>query len=287
MKRLIVNLTPTGMVPTKAMSPHVPITPEEIASTVSACAPFGVSMVHLHARDVDGRATYQKKTYGEIITRIRDRHPELILIASTSGRAFPAFEQRAEVLELEGDLKPDMASLTLGSMNFARAASLNDPDMIMRLAERMQERGIKPELEVFDTGMMNFAHYLIRKQLISPPYYFNIILGNLATAQAKLQHLGLLVSELPSGSVWATGGLGKHQLPMNLLGLAIADGVRVGLEDNLHLDEARDTLATNVDLVGRLRAIADILGRPLATPGEARMMLGLPRPRLADEGCGA
>lgn len=275
MNPLILNLAPTGLVPTREDTPHVPLTPEAIAADVDACVARGVSMVHLHARDEAGRPTSRRDVFAEIMRLIRGRHPELVLVVSTSGRCAPSFEDRAEVLDLEGPLKPDMASLTLGSLNFARDGSLNSPDMIQRLAARMQERGIRPELEVFDLGMLNYAHYLIRKGLLTPPYYFNLLLGNIGSAQARLTHLGLLVSELPEGSLWSLGGLGTHQLAMNALGVVLADGVRVGLEDNLHFDEARTQRATNLDLVDRVRNQAEALGRPVATPRQARERLGL------------
>ncbi len=276
MNSIIINLAPTGMVPTRAQSPHVPLTPAEIERDVDACVRFGVSMVHLHARDAEGAPTYRKEIYADIIGRVRAKHPELVVIVSTSGRTFGAFEQRSEVLDLEEGLKPDMASLTLSSLNFPRSASVNSPDMLQRLAGRMQERGIKPELEVFDLGMVNYAHYLISKGLLTPPYYFNILLGNIATAQARLSHLGLIVSDLPEGSIWCVAGIGDAQLAMNTLGMAMGDGARVGLEDNLHLDPERTVLATNAQLVGRVRAIAEAMGRVVATPAELRRRLALP-----------
>jgi uncharacterized protein (DUF849 family) len=275
MNKLILNLTPTGMIPTREMTPHVPITPVEIAGDVANCVPFGVSMVHLHARDEAGTPTYHKSIYGDIIGRIREVHPDLVLVVSTSGRNFSEFIQRSEALDLEDGLKPDMASLTLSSLNFIGSASVNSPDMIQRLAAKMQEKGIKPELEVFDLGMVNYAHYLIRKGLITPPYYFNIILGNIAGAQAELLHLGLIVSELPPDSIWSVGGIGAAQLGMNTLGVVRADGVRVGLEDNIFFSEDRSVLASNATLLERVRKIADVIGRQIASPTEARNLLGL------------
>lgn len=275
MNPLILNFTPTGMLPTKEQTPHVPITPGEIAQDVDRCVELGASMIHLHARDEQGLPTFQKAIYGDIIGRIRQNHPNLVLIASTSGRTYSEYGQRSEVLDLEMPLRPDMGSLTLSSINFNKVASVNSPDMILRLAERMQEQGIKPELEVFDLGMVNYAHYLIKKGLITPPYYFNIILGNIAAAQAKLLHLGLIVSELPPDSIWSVGAVGDAQLAMNAVGVVCADGVRVGIEDNIYLDEDRRVLATNADLVGRIRRIAEGLGRPLSSATETRRRLGL------------
>ena len=170
---------------------------------------------------------------------------------------------------------PDMASLTLGSLNFSAEASISSPSAVTRLATIMQERGIRPELEVFDLGMVNFARVLIDKGLIEPPFYFNILLGNVASAQASLLHLGTLVADLPPQSIWSVAGIGRHQSVASALGIAVGHGVRTGLEDNLWLDEARTTLATNLQLVQRVAAQAAALGRPLASPAEVRQRLGL------------
>ena len=275
MNKLIINLTPTGMIPTKEMTPHVPQSPAEIISDVLDCAQLGVSMVHLHARDEEGKPTYRKEIYAEIIRGIRAKAPELVIIVSTSGRTYGEFAHRSDVLDLEGNLKPDMASLTLSSINFNKIASVNSPDMIIKLAGKMKDKRIKPELEVFDLGMVNYAHYLIKKGLIDPPYYFNIILGNIAAAQAKMLHLGLIVSELPENSFWSVGGVGDLQGRMNALGIVMGNGVRVGVEDNIYYDEERTMLATNRKLVERVVSFAGAMGRQIATPKETREALKL------------
>lgn len=275
MKKLIINLAPTGMVPTKQMNQAVPVTPQEIANDVLECANFGVSIAHLHARNADQSPAHEKEAYVEIISSIRAKRPDLVIVTSTSGRTVSEFEKRSDVLNLEGNLKPDMASLTLGSFNFAKSVSNNAPDVIEQLARRMLERGIKPELEVFDLGMVNYAKYLISKGALQPPYYFNILLGNIGTAQANLQHVGLIVSELPPQSYWALAGIGNAQAPMNALGVVMGDGVRTGLEDNLWYDDSRNTLTTNASLVKRVCNIARALDREIATPEEVRSMLGL------------
>ncbi|BAU26513.1 uncharacterized protein (DUF849 family) [Aneurinibacillus soli] len=273
MKKLIINLAPTGIIPVKQMTPHVPIHPEEIVADVLKCAELGASIVHLHARDGEEKATYKKDIYGSIIHGIRSVNKDLVIVVSTSGRVFGDFEQRSEVLNLEEELRPDMASLTLGSLNFYNKASSNSPSMIAKLAEKMLECDIKPELEVFDLGMVNFAHYLIKKELLKPPYYFNILLGNIATAQAKLMHLGLIVSELPEQSIWSVAGIGSYQKQMSALGVTLADGVRIGLEDNLWEDDSRTHLASNVTLVQRVVNLAQAMERPIATPQDVRSML--------------
>lgn len=275
MNPLIINLAPTGMVPTSSMTPHVPLTKERIVEDVSRCAEVGATMFHLHARDPDESPTYHASKYAEIINAIRDTTPDAVLIASTSGRTHGAFEQRADVLGLPKDSRPEMASLTLGSMNFRNQASQNSPDMVERLAARMAEQQIKPELEIFDLGMINVAHYLIAHGLIHPPYYFNIILGNFQGAQVKSSHLGAIVAELPDNSIWSVGGIGRFQNRSILLGISEGHGVRVGLEDNLWLDDGRTRLATNLALVKQVRTITDAIDRPIASIAETRTMLGL------------
>ena len=271
----IVNLAPTGMVPMKTTTPHVPITPEEIAADVGRCAEVGITSVHVHARDQDGVPTYKKEVYARIIGGIREQCPGLVVCVSCSGRNWPELEKRAEVLELDGDLKPDMASLTLGSMNFPQSGSMNTPQVVQGLAERMRDRGIKPELEVFDLGMANYAKYLLDRGYVSPPFYANVFLGNVASAQATLLELGVLLAALPSGSVWGVAGIGDAQLPMNAIGLAYGGGVRVGIEDNWWHDAARTRLATNVELVERVGALAAIHDRPIMSSSSFRTLLHL------------
>jgi uncharacterized protein (DUF849 family) len=272
----IINLAPTGMVPTRADTPHVPLTPEEIVADVLRCVPLGVSMAHLHARDGEGKPTPDRSLFGELVRGIRASCPSLVIVATTSGRRVKEVEQRAASLYLEGTESPDMASLTLGSMNFSGEASTNAPQTIRRLAEIMKERGIKPELEVFDLGMITTAKYLIDKGLVAPPYYFNFLLGNLGTAQANLLTLAAMLQELPQPSICAIAGLGRFQHHANLLGLLHADGVRIGLEDNLWFDAARTQLATNEALVRRVADQARAMGRTIASPEALRSRLGLP-----------
>jgi len=168
-----------------------------------------------------------------MIGRIREFAPDLVIGVSLSGRVFTEFEKRAEPLQLAGGLKPDMGSLTLSSLNFNRQASVNEPETIRNLAAEMKSRGIAPELEAFDAGMINYAKYLERKGLLVAPHYFNLLFGNIACAQADLLHAGMMVRDLPPRSYWSLAGIGAFQLPMNSVAIAMGGGVRVGLEDTL------------------------------------------------------
>jgi len=275
---LILNLAPTGMVPTRRMSPHVPLQPNEIVADVLAAAEIGVTIVHLHARDEDGEPTHRKEVYARIIGGIRDVRPDLMICVSCSGRKVQRPEDRADVLGLSGDLKPDMASLTLSSLNFPRQASTNAPDTIAYLAKEMLERGILPEIEIFDLGMANVLHFLQDRGLVTRPAYANLLFGNLATAQADFLEIGAVVSRLPTGTIWSLAGIGASQLPVAAMAAAAAPGVRIGLEDNLWLDAGRTRLARNVELVERVHALAALMDRPVMPSNDLRAALQIPAP---------
>lgn len=273
---LIINFTPTGMIPTKSMTPHVPVSISEIVEDVHQASSLGITMVHLHARDsITQVPTFKKDIYGKILEGIRKYAPELVLCVSLSGRDFSELDQRGDPLFLEGELKPDMGSLTLSSLNFNKTASMNAPNMIHDLANLMKSKGIVPELEAFDIGMINYAKYLIKKELIKPPYYFNLLFGNIACSQANLLHTGVMINDLPENSFWSLAGIGDDQLKMNSLSIAIGGGVRVGLEDNIWYDTTRTKLASNTDLIKRIHTIAQANGRDIMTPKEFRLKMNL------------
>lgn len=275
-KDVIINFTPTGMIPNKDATAHVPISPGEIIDDVRQAVEIGITMVHLHARETgSGQPTYRREVYGEIIAGIREFAPELVVCVSLSGRNFTTFEQRAEPLTLEGDMKPDMGSLTLSSVNFNRQASVNEPEMIQALALEMKRRGILPELEIFDLGMANYANYLERKDILEPPHYANIILGNIACAQVDMLHIGVLLKDLPAQTLWSLGGIGDMQLTANSLAIACGGSVRVGLEDNIWYDSKRTRLARNDDLIRRIHVLAEANERAVMKPAHLRELLRL------------
>ncbi|OUS01338.1 3-keto-5-aminohexanoate cleavage protein [Flavobacteriales bacterium 33_180_T64] len=274
--KLIINFTPTGMIPTKEMTSHVPVSVTEIIEDVHRASEIGITMVHLHARDANtGKPTYEKEIYAKIIEGIRNYAPNLVLCVSLSGRDFKELEQRSDALFLEDALKPDMGSLTLSSLNFNATASINSPQMVQDLARIMKEKGIVPELEVFDAGMINYAKYLNRKKLLQAPYYFNLLFGNIACAQADILHTGVMINDLPKDSLWSIAGIGNSQLKMNSLSIAVGGGVRVGIEDNIWYDAARTKLATNSELIERIHVIAKANEREIMTPEEFRVKMNL------------
>ena len=268
-----IVLAPTGMVPTRAMTPHVPLTPEEIARDVAAAASIGITSVHLHARDVDGVPTWDRETYARIVGAVREQAPEVVINVSTSGRTWSELEKRADVLALDEDLKPDLASLTLSSLNFLNGPSVNAPDVVRGLAAIMRDRGIVPELEIFDLGMLNFAHVLRREGLLPGPVVANLFFGNVAGMQATLPEVGLAVERLPDGAMWSGAGLGDYQLTAQALAVAAGGGVRVGLEDGIFFDRARTTLATNPMLVERVHSLIALHQRVAMRPDELRARL--------------
>ena len=276
---LIINFCPTGMIPTKAMTPHVPISPAEVIDDACRALERGVAIVHLHARDRQGKPAYQAQIYEKMIRGIRGHFPEAIMCVSCSGRNFPELERRSEVLELTGAARPDLASLTMTSLDFPTGTSQNAPDMVIALAERMVARGIKPELECFDFGMINAANMLIARGMVGkPPYYFNLLLGSRYSVPATARHLSTMLVDLPPDSHWSAAGVGLFQLPMNTLAIAMGGHCRVGLEDNIYLGFDRSVLATNLELVDRVGRIAETFGRPLASATRVRTLLGLDRP---------
>ncbi len=276
MEKLIINFTPTGMTPSKEMTPHIPVSVNEIIEDVHRAVEIGITITHLHARnETNGTPTYRSDVYARIIEGIRSYAPDLIICVSLSGRNFNKFEQRVEPLFLDGDLKPDMGSLTLSSLNFNKIASINPPEMIQKLASEMMKRGILPELEAFDTGMINYARYLERKGFLKPPHYFTLLFGNIACAQADLLHAGIAIRDLPPDSFWALAGIGNTQLQMNSLAIAIGGGVRVGLEDNIWFDSKRTKLATNTDLLLRIHRLTKANEREIMTSQEMRKRLHL------------
>ncbi len=279
---LIVNLCPTGMVPRTRDAPALPVTPAAIAADAARCRDAGASIVHLHARDDDEEPTWRPERFAEVVAAVVDAAPEVVVCVTTSGRTWPDVERRAAVLDLDGPLRPELASLTLGSNNFTTGPSVNAPDTIAALAERMAERGVVPELEAFEPGMAAYARYLAARGVLRPPFYMNLLLGSLGTAELSAASLAAFLAAVPEGTVWSLGGIGRFALAAQALGIALGGHVRVGMEDSPHLENRTRTPATNARLVERVVRLAREHGREPATPAQARALIGLPVPdRLA------
>ena len=268
--QLIITVAPTGSVPTRELNPHLPVTPEQIAESAVLCREAGASMIHVHARDAAGKPTLDAKVFAQI-HRLIDERADLIVQISTGGRAGMDAEARAAAVRL---LRPEMASLTTGSMNFPDRVYANPFDVIEYLAQIMADAGTKPEMEIFEPGMIANAQRLVEKGLASEPLHFDFVLGSHGSLPASARNLVFLSETIPPGSTWTVAGLGRWQLPMAVLAIVMGGHVRVGLEDNLYYHKG--VLATNQQLVARVARIAAEVGRPVATPDEARQLLGLP-----------
>jgi 3-keto-5-aminohexanoate cleavage enzyme len=269
MEKLIITVAPTGSLPTKEMTPHVPITPQEIIETGIRCEAAGAAIIHVHARNPqDGSASADYAVFEEISHGLREQ-TNLIIQISTGGRAGMDYEQRCERLRL----RPEMASLTTGSVNFPTSVYENSPDLIQALARDMLELGIKPEIEVFDLSMINNGILLAREGLVNPPLHFDFVMGLKGAIPAGIDHLVHLKNSVPPDATWTVAGVGPAQLPMNLHAVIMGGHVRVGLEDNIYYKKGQ--LATNEALVERMVRFSAELGREVATPDEARVMLRL------------
>lgn len=264
MNKIIINFCPTGMIPTRDLTPFVPVSPSEIIEQTHQAYELGITIAHLHARNEDGTPTYKASVYRKIFEGVRKFCPDLVVCGSSSGRNWPEFEKRSEVIEL----KPDMCSLTLSSLNFAKQASMNSPDMIVQLAEKMRDYGVVPELECFDLGMINFGLYMINKGIVEGPYYWNLLFGNIAGFQANFIQIGVAINGIPPDHFISLAGLAGNQLPVNTAAIAMGYGVRVGIEDNIWWDKARTRPASNIELVERIQKMITTLDADFMPPKE-------------------
>jgi uncharacterized protein (DUF849 family) len=262
--KIVINFCPTGMVPTKEMTPNVPISPSEIIEQTHEAYELGITIAHLHAREKDGIPTWKPEVYKNIFEGVRKHCPDLIICGSTSGRNFPEFEKRSAVIEL----KPDMCSLTLSSLNFIRQASVNDPGMIVKLVQKMTEYGVVPELECFDLGMINYGRYLIDKKYIEGPFYWNLIFGNIAGFQASFNQIGIALNDIPKDHFVSLAGLGSDQLPVNSTAISMGYGARIGIEDNIWWDEKRSRHVSNIELIKRSHELIEINQKTFFNPKE-------------------
>tara|TARA_B110001450_G_scaffold231182_1_gene232892 strand:- start:979 stop:1803 length:825 start_codon:yes stop_codon:yes gene_type:complete len=262
--KTIINFCPTGMIPTKSINKNTPISPSEIVEQTHEAFELGITSVHLHARLHNEKPTFEKDVYRKIIEGVRKHCPKLIICCSTSGRDFPSFNQRSEVIELS----PDMCSLTLSSLNFIKSASINAPDMIQSLLEKMIRFGVNPELECFDLGMINYGKYLLKKMNITSPSYWNIIFGNIAGIQPTFSQIGAAISQVPEDHFISLGGIGEYQLMTNSLAITSGLGVRVGLEDNIWYDKNKQIKASNIMLLKRIHQLIEINQKELMSSTE-------------------
>jgi 3-keto-5-aminohexanoate cleavage enzyme len=273
MDKLIITVAVTGSRPTKEMNPAVPYTPAEIAQAAVEAHQAGAAIAHIHVRDpATGAPDSRLELFQEVLDRIRSRG-DMVVNLTTSGlniTGADVTEQRLEPVAL----RPDLCSLDVGSVNFRDRLFANPPDFGETAARRMLAHGVKPELEVFDTGHVDQAVDLIQRGLIAPPAYFQLCMGVQWGIAATPENLIFLKSKLPAGAQWSVLGVGRAQLPTIALGILLGGHVRVGFEDNLYL--RRGVLArSNAEFVGQAVQLAHVLQREVATPAEARALLGI------------
>jgi len=275
---LIITVAPVGAEITPDQTPHLALKPEQLGEVAEKCQAAGASIIHVHCRNDDGSNTHDKARFAQAYKEIRS-HSDLIVQFSTGGAIGMTPEERAGVL----DLKPEMATLTCGTVNFGDDIFENSFPIMRAILTKMNELGVRPELEIFDKGHLSNARRLAREGLLTFPQHVDFVLGVPGGLDASVSNLTDLVAYLPEGCTWSVAAIGRAQLPMSTAAIAMGGHVRVGLEDNMYY--SRGQLATNDELVARAARIAAELGRPLATPAKAREMLGL-RP-LQEQASGA
>jgi len=266
---VVIVVAPTGAEVTKEQNPHLPVTPEEIADEVVLSAMEGASVVHIHARLNDGRPTTDPDVLRRIAELIRQRC-DVVIGMSTGAEVGMSQEERIRVL----DAHPEIASLNCGSMNFGNELFDNHPGLIEALAKRMLADGIRPELEIYALGMLATAGRLIDRGLLEEPPLYNFVMGVQGGVAANPENLLAMVRERPRLGEWTATGIGRHQLPLTTLACTMGGHVRVGFEDNIYYGKGH-LARSNAELVARARRIAEELGRPVATPDQARRILGV------------
>ncbi|MDW4917236.1 3-keto-5-aminohexanoate cleavage protein [Streptomyces californicus] len=292
-QNVIITCALTGAGDTVGRSPHVPVTPEQIAASAVEAAGAGAAVVHIHVRDPEtGAPSREPRLYREVVERIRETGTDVVVNLTAGMGGDLVIDPEAPLRHLPGtdlvsglerlphveDLLPDICTLDCGSLNFGDGSNLyvSTPDMLRTGARRIQELGVRPELEIFDTGQLWFAKQLLAEGLLDDPTVFQLCMGVPWGAPADPGVLMSMVNMLPEGARWASFALGRMQMPWVAQSILLGGHVRVGLEDNLYL--AKGVKATNGQLVERAVRITESLGSRVATPDEAREQLGL-RPR--------
>ena len=268
--KTIITAALTGAVTPKSKCPALPITPREIAEDGVKCWKAGASILHLHMRDDEGHGTMDVAKFRETVHILRNEC-DAVLNLTTSGELGVSDERRMEhVIEL----KPELATFDAGTINAGDGIFENSVDFLMKLGKVMQENGVKPEVEVMDMGMINAAKYYASKGVLLDPIHFQFVLGfGFSGAPAIPQNLCYMLSQIPAGSTWSAFGTGTAHLPIVYTAIALGGNVRVGLEDNIWY--AKGVPATNESLVARTARIVKEFGNDVATPADARAILGL------------
>lgn len=278
MEKTIISVAVCGSGPMKDKNPAVPYTPKEIAEAAIECCKAGAAITHIHVRDPEtGIVCSRLELFKEVVDRIRERC-DIAINLTTSGGNIPGiniFEERLEPVTLQ----PELCSLDVGSMNFGDGVFLNPPAWGRTAAKRMREYGVKPEIEVFDMGHMAQAHQLIDEGLFEEPLFIQLCMGAGWGIEATPEHLLAMAKQLPPKAQWSVLGVGRTQLPMITMGILLGGHIRVGFEDNIYLRRGV-LLKSNAEMVEVAANLVAQLQREVATPDEARQILGLTRKRV-------
>ncbi len=269
MKKLIITAALTGAEVTKDEQSNLPVTPDEIANAAYECYQAGASIIHVHARDEEGNPTQDIKIYREIKEKIEAKC-DVIVQPSTGGATWHTPEERLQPVEL----RPEMATLSCGTCNFGPGVFMNSQEYIEKFALRMKELDVKPEIEVFERGMINNALRLVKKGILQSPLHFDFVLGVPGACPGTVEDLMYMIKSIPGDSTWTVAGIGKSELPLAVMAIVLGGNVRVGFEDNIYYDKG--VLAkSNAQLVERIVRISKEIGREVATPEDTRKILGL------------
>jgi uncharacterized protein (DUF849 family) len=278
-KKTIITVATTGAFPTKKNNPNVPMTPPEIVDDVYTCWKAGAAIAHLHMRDNAGNGTMDAAKFRETVTLLREKHPDcdIVLNLTTSGDLSATDKTRQAHLK---ELKPEMASFDCGSMNWLNSSLfINTPTFLEELGQTMQKCGVKPEIEAFDPGMIANAAYYLKKDILKAPLHFQFCMGcanGISGSTKNLLFMKETMESLCPGSTWSCFGVGHTAMEILYATVALGGNVRVGMEDNVMY--AKGQLAeSNVQFVERARRVIEEFGNQVATPDEAREILGLKR----------
>lgn len=277
MPKTIISVATTGAWPTKKDNPNVPLTPPEIAKDVFECYEAGAAIAHLHMRDAEGKGTMDVNKFRETMELIRARTDVDILLNMTTSGALDATDETRQ-LHLK-ELRPEIASYDCGSMNWMHSTVfLNTPQFLEQLGSTMQEYNIKPEIEIFDAGMLYNALYYLKKGVLKAPLHFQFVLGAAGGMTATVENLVFLKSLIPEGQghTWAALGIGKGHVPIMMAALALGGHLRVGMEDNVMYGPGQ-LAESNAQLVRRAADFIRLSGNEVATPADAKEILGINR----------
>ena len=267
--KLIITCAITGAETTKEQNPNLPITAEEQAEAAHDCFRAGASIIHLHVRDDNGKPSQELERFQRVRRMIGDRC-DVIVQFSTGGAVGEAIERRLAPLAL----KPESASLNIGSMNLGDEVFVNLPQDIERLAAEMRRLKIKPEIEVYDVGMLEYGVSLVKKGVIDAPAHFQFVMGTKYGISGSVENLAFMKSKLPEDATFAVAGIGRFQYELARPAIEMGGHVRCGFEDNVYF--TKGVLAeSNCQLVTRIADLARSLGRKIATPDDARQRLGI------------